>query len=322
MSASTPSPLVTGAIAAVAVPAALYVLHHLAGPGKPKRAAALAPTEERVCILGASSGLGRDLAKKYAARGAKVCVIARRAELIAALARECNGEGDHRCIGIAADAAVAEDMVQVRERILEAWGGLDTLHICAGVSALQPVMDLTGAAPGEDATAAGIEKVVEITGRATQGNLVGPLVAALTFIPLLQRTSSHPAILLVSSLAAMVGAPTRALYGATKAASLLLFQSLAVEHPRVAFTFVLPATIEGNFRASAVDAGPVREADPNKTGLRIGYVADRCVAAVDRRTTGNVFLPFFPNFLATLIYTLWPGFVEMKARRKYNFQAS
>lgn len=182
MPASPPSPLVTGAIAAAAVPAALYLLNRLAGPKNSKRAA-LAPTVERVCILGASSGLGRDLAQKYAARGAKVCVVARRAELIAALAQECNGEGgEARCIGIKADAAVAEDMVRVRERILEAWGGLDTLHICAGVSALQPVMDLTGAAAGEDASAAGIEKVVEITGRATQGNLVGPLVAALTFV--------------------------------------------------------------------------------------------------------------------------------------------
>lgn len=183
MPASSPSPLVTGAIAAAAVPAALYVLNRLAGPKYSKRAA-LAPTEERVCILGASSGLGRDLAKKYAARGAKVCVVARRTELIEALAKECNGDenGEDRCISITADAAVAEDMVWVRERILQAWEGLDTLHICAGVSALQPVMDLTGAAPGGDVTAAGIQNVVDITGRATQGNLVGPLVAALTFV--------------------------------------------------------------------------------------------------------------------------------------------
>lgn len=139
---------------------------------------------------------------------------------------------------------------------------------------------------------------------------------------MLERTSSFPAILLVSSLAAIVGAPTRGLYGSTKASSLLLYQSLAVEHPRIAFTFLLPSTIEGNFRASAVDAGPVREADPNKTGLKIDYVANRCIAAVDLQTTGNVYLPFFPNFLAPLMYTLWPGFIEKKARKKYNFETS
>lgn len=187
MPASSPSPLLTGAVAAAAVPAVLYLLNRLAGP-KSKRAT-LTAAEERVCILGASSGLGRDLAKKYAARGAKVCLVARRAELIAALAKECGDED--RCMGIAADAAVAEDMVRVRDRLLQAWGGLDTLHVCAGVSALQPVLDLAGVAKGEDASAASIANVVDIMGRATQGNLVGPLVAALTFVRLLLSCPIH-----------------------------------------------------------------------------------------------------------------------------------
>ena len=138
---------------------------------------------------------------------------------------------------------------------------------------------------------------------------------------MLQRTSAAPAILLVSSLAAVVGAPTRALYAATKASSLLLYQSLAIEHPRIAFSFVLPSTIEGNFRASAVDAGPVREDDPNKTGLKIGYVASRCVDAVDRAVTGNVFLPWFPYSLGQILYKMWPAYVEKRAREKYNFKA-
>ena len=137
---------------------------------------------------------------------------------------------------------------------------------------------------------------------------------------MLQRTSAAPAILLVSSLAAVVGAPTRALYAATKASSLLLYQSLAIEHPRIAFSFVLPSTIEGDFRASAVDAGPVREDDPNKTGLRIADVAARCADAVDRRVTGNTFLPRWPYFLAPLLYTLWPSYVEKMARKKYHWE--
>ncbi len=51
------------------------------------------------------------------------------------------------------------------------------------------------------------------------------------------RTSASPSILLVSSLAALVPAPTRGLYAATKASSLLLYQALSIEHPRIAFTF-------------------------------------------------------------------------------------
>lgn len=138
---------------------------------------------------------------------------------------------------------------------------------------------------------------------------------------MLLRTSASPSILLVSSVAAIIPAPTRALYAATKASSLLLFQSLAIEHPQIAFSFILPATIEGNFRASAVDAGPVREADPNKHGLKTEYVAEKCIDAVDRAITGNVVLPWFPYGIGHHLYYLWPSFIEKQARKKYNFDA-
>ncbi|KAK6073833.1 short-chain dehydrogenase reductase sdr [Seiridium cupressi] len=256
---------------ALAVPA-FYVRRKVTARSR-RRDRHLKHADERVLILGASSGVGRALAKQYAARGSKVCVVARRAEEISALANECGP----KCIWQVADFTKAEDMVTLRTRLEEDkdWHGLDTIQICAGVSALQPIMALTGTQSNEDATSTGIQQAVDIAGRAVQGNFNGPLVSVLTFIPMLTRTSSSPSILLVSSVAAIIPAPTRALYAATKASSLLLFQSLAIEHPKIAFTFILPATIEGNFRASAVDAGPVREADPNKHGLKIDYVAHR-----------------------------------------------
>lgn len=138
---------------------------------------------------------------------------------------------------------------------------------------------------------------------------------------MLTRTSTCPAILLVSSMAALVPAPTRALYAATKASSLLLYQALAIEHRDIAFTFILPATIEGDFRASAVDAGPVRESEPNKHGLKIEYVATRCIDAVDNGVRGNVIMPWFPYALGHYLYYLWPSLIEKKAAKKYNFPA-
>lgn len=137
---------------------------------------------------------------------------------------------------------------------------------------------------------------------------------------MLERTSPSPSILLVSSVAALVPAPTRALYAATKAASLLLYQALAIEHRRVAFTFMIPATIEGDFRASAVDGGPVREAEPNKQGLKTEWVAERCLVAVDGGEKGNVVVPRVPYLFAQPLYYLWPAFVEAKAAKKYNFK--
>jgi short-subunit dehydrogenase len=138
---------------------------------------------------------------------------------------------------------------------------------------------------------------------------------------MLLRTSASPSILLVSSVAAVIPAPTRALYAATKASSLLLFKSLAIEHPRITFINLLPATIEGNFRTGAVDAhlGGVREDDPNIHGLKIDHVAQKSVARMDQGTRGDVFLPWFPYAIGRYLYDIWPAFVEDRARKKYNF---
>jgi NAD(P)-dependent dehydrogenase (short-subunit alcohol dehydrogenase family) len=144
-----------------------------------RRSRQLEYAEERVLVLGAASGVGREVAKQYAARGARVCVVARRADAISALAEECG----NRCIWRVADFSKAGDMVELRDMLQKEWQGLDTLHICAGVSALQPIMALTGAPSGEDdATCSGIETAVDIAGRAMRGNFDGPLVSALTFV--------------------------------------------------------------------------------------------------------------------------------------------
>jgi short-subunit dehydrogenase len=128
-------------------------------------------------------------------------------------------------------------------------------------------------------------------------------------------------MVLISTVAGVVPAPTRAIYASSKGASLLLYQSLAIEHPSIAFTLILPGTIEGGFRASAVDAafGGVHESDPNKYGLRREAVAMRVVRAVDRGDK-FVWMPLLYRF-AHALYWIWPSFVEHQASAKYNFTA-
>lgn len=164
---------IIGAVVALAIPA----IHLLRRMSSLRRQRSL-PSPERVLILGASSGVGHAIAQRYARRGARVCVVARRADKIHALAEECGDE----CIGIAADLSVVEDMVRVRQAIVQAWEGLDTIHLCAGVSALQPVLALAGAEEDCDTTVEGIQNAKEIAGKAVQGNFLGPLVAAMTFV--------------------------------------------------------------------------------------------------------------------------------------------
>ncbi|KAF8624472.1 hypothetical protein AX15_005856 [Amanita polypyramis BW_CC] len=317
------------------------------------RKSLIPPTHERVLILGATSGIGRSIARQYAERGAAVCVVGRRAELVEEVSAECGkwatAERRRKGLGVCADITDVEGLVRVRDVIERGthdsphtkkymcthstateWSGLDTLIIAAGVSALLPLMEVaqvahsTGMYPDTDANAdcpsAGIQRAKDVAYEAVKGNYIGPLVSAVTFIPLLQNTSPSPSILLLSSLAAVIPAPTRTLYASTKSASLMLFQALSIEHPRIAFSHVLPSTVEGDFRASAVDGGEknVREKDPNKYGLKREDVARKCVRAVDGRER----MVFVPRAMEAMMWVYWwfPGFVEAFARRKYNFE--
>jgi len=135
-------------------------------------------------------------------------------------------------------------------------------------------------------------------------------------VPMLESTSPSPSICQISSIAAMIPAPTRSLYGSTKAASFILYRSLSIEHPRIGFSIVCPATVEGDFRSSAVDFGDVRES--LKGALKAEYVARECVKAVDDGTK-LVLLPR-AYWLINLVSWILPSVVERGARKKYNFQ--
>ncbi|KAI5989468.1 hypothetical protein EDC04DRAFT_2588347 [Pisolithus marmoratus] len=302
----------------------------------PRRTRAIAVGKERVLILGATSGVGRVIAQQYALRGAYVCVTGRREEKLNEVVQDCielaarNGFED-RVIGLRADISDVNEMVKVRESLEKAWSGLDTLVITAGVSALQPLMSVAGvkmSTPdivGSQASPEGIQHAVDAAQAAVNGNYLGPLITAVTFIPLLTYTSPSPSILLLSSAAAVIPPPTRSIYASTKCASLMLYQALQIEHPSINFTFVLPATIEGDFRASAVDnprdwsgAPMIHEDDPNKNGLKREVVARWCIRAIDRGEK-NVYIPYYYR-AGQVLYWFWPALVEWRARVKYNFR--
>lgn len=252
-------------LAVILILIVLYLLYRLVR-SRSSRTRKILPTQERVLILGASSGIGRSIAHVYARRGARVCVVGRREPKVEEVVQECRIDqlGEDGMLGCVADFTNVQDMVRARSLIAEEWEGLDTLVVAAGVSALKPLLEVAGLEsikisgqteefepPQADREA--IQRVVDVSTAATKGNYIGPLIAAVTFIPMLIGTSKSPSILLISSLASVIPAPTRAIYASTKSASLLLYQALAIEHRAITFSLIMPSTVEGDFRVSAVD---------------------------------------------------------------------
>ena len=81
---------------------------------------------ERVVVLGASSGIGRSIARQYAERGARVCIVGRRETLVNEVVVECqsvrnmsSSDKQENIFGVAADFANVDDMIRTRT-IIEA----------------------------------------------------------------------------------------------------------------------------------------------------------------------------------------------------------
>ena len=84
----------------------------------------------KAIVTGASSGIGRAVAERFAAEGWDVCLNARRGEVVDEVAGEL-APGDHVvCPGDYSDSAVAERMCAT---LGEKWGHVNALVNCAGV---------------------------------------------------------------------------------------------------------------------------------------------------------------------------------------------
>jgi serine 3-dehydrogenase (NADP+) len=84
-------------------------------------------------IVGASSGMGRATALRFAAEGAAVAIAARREAELAALAAEIEASGG-RGLAVPADVRDAAAVDRMVERVREAFGRLDVLVYATGTN--------------------------------------------------------------------------------------------------------------------------------------------------------------------------------------------
>ncbi len=90
-------------------------------------------------VTGASMGIGRAIAKGLAAEGVHVAAVARRMELLQALAREIEADRNPSPILIAQDILAEDAAAHLRDAALDQLGRIDILVNCAGGSRPLPV---------------------------------------------------------------------------------------------------------------------------------------------------------------------------------------
>jgi len=155
-------------------------------------------------VTGASSGIGQATARRLAADGAAVALLARRADRLEELADQLRQDGDTAVviIGDLTDSDVASAAVETTVTEL---GRLDTLVNAAGVM-------LNG--PSESSPLQEWDRMVDI-------NLRGLMYVTKAALPhLLAAAENSPRtvadVVNISSVAGRVAAPTVVLYNATK----------------------------------------------------------------------------------------------------------
>lgn len=94
-----------------------------------------------VVISGASSGLGRQMARAFADRGADLVILARRMERLEELQKELDGKV--RVLPIKCDVTSTEDIEKAASKAEEFFGKVTVLVNCAGSSKDAGVLEMT-----------------------------------------------------------------------------------------------------------------------------------------------------------------------------------
>ncbi|KAJ3475457.1 hypothetical protein NLI96_g11825 [Meripilus lineatus] len=111
---------------------------------------------------------------------------------------------------------------------------------------------------------------------AQKGNLVGPLASAETFV--------HFTVTFRS-----IGIFSRRLFESPYLFAFLFHKGSVCPRPipgdrtsPIRFSFMIPSTVEGDFRASALDGGIVREGNPHNHGLEREAFGKRCITSSEK----------------------------------------
>lgn len=86
-------------------------------------------------VTGATSGIGRATALRFAAEGARLALVGRDAEELEGVAAEVGARGGVEALAVRADVTSEEDARRAVERTVETFGALDVLVNAAGILA-------------------------------------------------------------------------------------------------------------------------------------------------------------------------------------------
>ena len=184
---------------------------------------------QKVLVIGASSGIGRETAAMFAREGARVMASARRGDRLEQLKTELAGEG-FAIETLAADASKAEDMAHLAQETQKRFGGIDILVYVTGTNTPDRAMQ---------------RLTVDIWDMMIAVNLNGAYYATRAVLPQMrERKAGH--LIFVSSISGQVPDVSGAAYQASKRGMLGLAHAIRVEEKEngIRTCVIMPGLVE------------------------------------------------------------------------------
>jgi NAD(P)-dependent dehydrogenase (short-subunit alcohol dehydrogenase family) len=221
--------------------------------------------QQVVAVVGASSGIGRETALRFARQGAKVVVSARSEPGLASLVDEIRRFGGEATY-ILADVSDFEQVKAIAEHTVKVYGRLDTWVHASSNNVFATFDNIT---PEE------FERVIDVS-------LMGQVYGAMAALPHLKR-EGRGALIHISSIEGRRSLPYQSAYAAAKHGIEGFVEALRVElqHEKIpiSVTSVKPAVINTPFWNNGLTKLGVKPAgippyyDPSLVADAILYVA-------------------------------------------------
>ena len=217
-----------------------------------------------VIVTGASKGIGKGIAKVFAAKGARVLVVARNIAPAEATANEIQAAGGNAS-AFAADVSSWADAQRVAAEAKAQFSGIDILCSNAGIFPAAKLHELTAEAWDE---------VLGI-------NLKGTFLTIKACLPAMKVKRKGRIVITSSITGPITGYPGWSHYGASKAGQLGFMHTAAIE--LAPHNITINAVMPGNIKTEGLDGmgaeylGQMTASIPMK---RLGSVEDIAYAAL------------------------------------------